>query len=87
VDHFLHDSSYEELLGFRKDSPHGDTYVFAVSLVDDFRYMMMDPSAGWYQDIDDSADDGDVFMDAQSMHLSLTHPWKRGEIMKSFMML
>jgi hypothetical protein len=55
-------------LGFRKDSPHGDTYAFAVSLVDDFRYMMMDPSAGWYQDIDDTADDGDVFMDAQSMH-------------------
>jgi hypothetical protein len=72
VDHFLQDSSYEELLGFLPQSPATDTYVFAVALVDDFRDMLTDPSASFYPD-DAGSDfgDGDAFMDARQEATSM----------------
>jgi hypothetical protein len=42
--------------------------IHAVSLVDDLCYMMMDPTADWYQDPNDTADEGDVCMHVQLMN-------------------
>jgi hypothetical protein len=67
VDQFLRDSSYEEILSFIPPSPAEDTYVFAVTLVEDFRDMLVDPSALWFAD----DDDGDVYMDARSSFASM----------------